>query len=345
MKNYIYIFIDKFFSRLRRVIPLFCVVTLITTHSSCTKDIEIEIPDSAKQIVVEGSIERDGPPVILLTKSQKFFDNIDINNLGAYFVRGAYIKIRASDGTTVNLTEYCLQNLPLSEQEKEVLLNALGIPYHDTLPLPDVCIYTVPDIISFFTTGTCSFMGKAKTRYDLEIIAPPLTAGGDSVRVTSYTTIPESTGLDSLGIKQHPNPSYRDSFVAVYAYFSVPDTFGNAIRYWTKRNSEPFYKPESGSVYDDKLFIGLTVGLPIDRGRPSNEEFDINTSPYFRKGDTVTVKWSNIDYNTYQFFYTLENDAGDSPFSSPVKIKSNIQNGLGIWAGYNSKYYTLVIPK
>lgn len=324
---------------------LIAFVVLIFALPSCTKEVDIDIPESAKQIVVEGSIELNTPPVILLTQSQKFFDNININNLGAYFVRGAQVTVKASDGTQAILNEYCLQNLPLSDQEKQVVLTAFGFSLNDSTPITDICFYSVADIATYFSSGTCSFMGKEKTKYELEIIAPPFTPGEDSIRVSSTTTIPASVGLDSLGTKQHPNPAYRDSMMAVYAYFTVPDTFGNAIRYWTKRNSQPFYKPESGSVYDDKLFVGLSVGLPLDRGRPSGEDFNINTGPYFWKGDTVTVKWSNIDNATYQFFYTLENDGGDSPFSSPIKIKSNIKNGLGVWAGYASNYYTITVPK
>jgi hypothetical protein len=57
------------------------------------------------------------------------------------------------------------------------------------------------------------------------------------------------------------------------------------------------------------------------------------------------VKWANIDSRTYDFFYTLENDGGGSPFSSPVKAKTNINGGLGVWAGYSTKYYKIVIPK
>jgi hypothetical protein len=98
-------------------------------------------------------------------------------------------------------------------------------------------------------------------------------------------------------------------------------------------------------VYDDKLFVGLSIGLPVERGQPDTGKFDINIYSYFWKGDTVTVKWGNIDSKVYDFYYTLENDGGDSPFSQPVKIKTNINNGLGVWAGYAAQYTKIIIPK
>lgn len=313
--------------------------------SSCSKEINIEIPPDAEQVVVEGTIETNVPPVVILTKSARFFDNIQINNLGSYFIHGAAIKVTSSDGQQTELIELCLKNLNLSPQDAQIVLNAFGFTTIDSGTIPDICIYTVPDIATFFTTGQCSFMGKERTTYHLDIMAPGFQNSSDSIHVTSSTYIPKSIPVDSLGFKEHPNPAYRDSMIACYAYFSVPDTFGNFVRYWTKRNSEPFYPPLSQSVYDDRLFVGLTIGLPIERGQPRSNDFDLNTYSYFWKGDTITVKWGNIDSKVYDFYYTLENDGGDSPFSSPVKIKTNINNGLGVWAGYATQYSTIIAPK
>lgn len=313
------------------------------TFSSCTKEIDIEIPAEAEQVVVEGSIELNSPPIVLLTKSAKFFDNINVNDIGSYFIHGASINVTAGDGQQTILTEFCLQNLNLPPDQQQLLLNALGFTSVDSSQIPNVCVYTVPDIINFFVNGTCSFMGKERTSYALDIVSPPLY-GTDSVHLTSSTYIPTAIGLDSLSFAEHVNEAYRDSMMAVIANITVPDTFGNSVRYLTKRNSEPFYKPRTSSVYDDRMFVGLSIALPLERGTPADEKFDLNTAAYFWRGDTVTVKWSNIDYKTYDFFYTLENDGGDSPFSSPVKIKTNINNGLGIWAGYATRYYTTIVP-
>lgn len=316
----------------------------VAAIGSCTKEIDIDIPESAKKIVVEGTIENNVPPVVILTRSQRIFDNVNINDIGAYFVHGAQVSVRSSDGAQTELQEVCLQNLNLPPDQAQVLLNALGFTTLDSGSIPNICVYTVPDIVSFFLTGTCSFMGKERTSYDLTITAPGFNIGDDSIVVTSSTYIPTAIGMDSLGFKEHTNPAYRDSFIACYAYLTVPDTFGNFVRYWTQRNSEPQYKPRSQSVWDDKLFVGLSLGLPLERGQPKSKDFDLDTYTYFRRGDTITVKWSNIDSKTYDFFYTLENDGGDSPFSSPVRIKTNINNGLGVWAGYATKSYTVIAP-
>lgn len=324
---------------------LWFIVCGLWTVAGCTKQIDITIPDSAKQVVVDGSIENNVPPVITLTSSQKFFTEVNINDIGQYFVHGATVKVTASDGQQTELVEFCLQNLNLPAEQQELLLNALGFSNVDTAYLPNVCVYTVPDIVNYFLNGTCSFMGKERTAYALDIVAPPLY-GSDSVHLTSSTYIPTAIGMDSLVARPVTNPEFADSMVSLYAYVTVPDTFGNFLRYKTKRNNEPFYSPTGGgSVYDDRLFVGLTIGLPLERGQNPNEDFDFQTATYFWKGDTVTIKWSNIDSKTYDFFFTLENDGGDSPFSSPIKIKTNINNGLGVWAGYATKYHEVIVPE
>src|SRR3954469_3895506 len=136
-----------------------CVLCLVSIFS-CTKVIDVTIPDSAKQVVVDGTIENNVPPVITLTSSQKFFSTVDLNNLGQYFVHGATIKVNSSDGAQTELVEYCLQNLNLPDGQKQQLLSALGFSSVDSASLPDICVYTVPDIINYFVSGTCSFMGK-----------------------------------------------------------------------------------------------------------------------------------------------------------------------------------------
>lgn len=318
-------------------------IALVLT--ACTKVVKVDIPPSSQQVVVDGSIENGVPPIIILSKSQQFFGTTDLNDLGAYFIHGANIKVTASDGTQVQLQEFCLQDLNLPPDQTQQLLSALGYTSVDSANAVNVCAYTVPDILNYYLTGTCNFMGKERTSYSLNIVSPPIYQGQtDSIHVTSSTTIPAVIAIDSLSIKPDNNPAYTDSFAAVYVYVTVPDTFGNFIRYETKEGNQPFYTPKGGSVYDDKLFVGLSISLPLERGQAPNADFNLNTDTYFYRNDTMTLKWSNIDANTYNFFFTLESDGGNSPFSSPVKITSNVHNGLGVFAGYATRYYSIYVP-
>ena len=98
---------------------------------------------------------------------------------------------------------------------------------------------------------------------------------------------------------------------------------------------------ELPSSFSEQVYTNLGKARKELEASPPNEKdeyiklqeqyrLSLKTATYFRKGDTATVKWSNIDNVTYDFFFTLENDGGDSPFSAPIKIKTNINNGLGV---------------
>ena len=58
----------------------------------------------------------------------------------------------------------------------------------------------------------------------------------------------------------------------------------------------------------------------------------------------TVVKFISIGYKEYDFYTSMENNvasAGDL-FSTPANVKSNINGGLGIWAGWGPAYDTVV---
>lgn len=314
------------------------VAAFLTT--SCTKEIQGNLPDPELKLVVDANIETNTPPLVLLTKTSKVFGGLDLNDLSGFFEHDAEIWIKdANTKDSVKLVEFCLKDLPFPDSTKADLLKGLGIIAYDSNAVPNVCAYTVPDIIAYYTTGTCAFYGKEEHKYDMTIKA-------GARYLTASTTIPKSLGgIDSLSYKPHSKPS-NDTLVTVLVHINVPPTIGNFSRYWTKRNAQPFYPPLSQSVYDDKLFAGQSLVLPLERGQPAtNTQQNDPTYGYFWKGDTVVLKWSNIDYQTYDFFYTLENDGSGNPFANQVKVKSNVTGGIGVFAGYATRYYSIKVPK
>lgn len=297
---------------------------------SCEQEITLDIPQEAPKLVVEGYIEPGLPPFLTLTTSLPFYGNIDFNDLAGYYVHGASITV--SDGTdSVSLSEYCLSEIP--DALKPFVASYLGIQLDSLGDFPvDICMYTTDDVFS----GTPSFVGHAGKTYSLRI-----SANGQSVH--SSTSIPTLVPLDSLYYVPGENPA-NDSLVNVKAHVTDPPELGNYYRYFTKRNAEPYYPPYV-SVTDDNVINGQSFDFIVSRGQSPTEDFDQNTFGYFGKGDTVIVKFCTIDYSSFEFWLTLENDTGtDSPFSSAIIIRSNIDGGLGIWCGYGASYDTLYIP-
>ena len=297
---------------------------------SCQKEITVDLPYSETQIAVEGRIEQGLPPMVVLTRTMGYFDPIDANSLKNMFVKGATVTV--SDGTyTATLTEFCAASL--TPQELELFAQFTGIP-EDQLQSLDYCIYTSTDPNIF---------GQPNTYYTLSIT----TADGENL--SSVTKIPQPVSLDDTWFKRIEGAA--DTLGFVWARLTDPDTLGNAYRWYAMRINTYKFGPDAdqqkdatfiaprGSAFDDKFFNGTSFDFSVVRGRiPNSSKPDDNNSErgFYKVGDTVVVKFTSIDYNVYKFLFQAETQLGNngSPFESPSTLPTNIEGGVGIWAGY-----------
>lgn len=300
-------------SRTVRFAGLLWMVLLVL--AGCEKEVKINLNSSPPRLVVEGFIEKDNPPIVVLTKSIGYFSKVDLSTLSNSFVHDAHITV--SDGArTITLREYHVDTANGNKLYFYTLDTAGGI-------------------------GTNYFRGETGKNYKLVIESEGKT-------YESTTSVPPCKAVDSLTAEAPATPPDKLPTAMILAvYYSDPDTFGNRIRYFTKRNSEPFY-PGFNSVYDDQIVNGSkNARLPIAAGfRRTGELTD--SSGYVFRGDTITLKWAAIDLGVFNFYNTYEYSLGTvgNPFSTPINVKSNISNGaLGVWAGYGTTFTTLIIPK
>lgn len=287
-----------------------CLATVL--FSSCEKSISFTPENSDPLLVVEASIESGQAPTVILSKSVNYFSKISPDILAGSFVRNA--KVTMSNGTlTHTLKEYAVPNV-----------NGYTLYYYSI------------DSSQLQT----AFIGAFNTKYDLKIEV-------DGIVYTSSTTIPALTKtVDSLWWEPAP-PSVDTPYVKLMARITDPPGFGNYIRYFTKKNNEPFY-PGRNSVFDDQIVDGQTYNVQIDRGINRNDTTEDKNASYFKRGDTASFKHCNIDKATYDFWRTIEYSYASigNPFSSPTKVLGNISNGaLGYFGGYAVMVKTIVIPK
>jgi len=100
---------EFFVKRNFTVINLTVTILLLLTSiffllTSCTKDININLPHQEPQFVVEGHIETGLPPYVILSKSSDYYSTFYLDSINNYFVHGAIVKV--SDGTdTITLPE------------------------------------------------------------------------------------------------------------------------------------------------------------------------------------------------------------------------------------------------
>jgi len=286
-------------------------VLLITLFVACEKDINFDLKDASKLLVVDASIENNQPPVVILTKSLNFYSTIDPALLFKSFVRNAEVTI--SNGT-------------LTHRLKE---------YGQLLTGTDSLYYYSID----FANPSTAFSGQLDTRYTLSIKV-------DGKEYTANTTIPTlAKRLDSIWWK--PAPFSEDTTKVILMLKATdPPGLGNYIRYFTSKNNNPFL-PGENSVFDDQVIDNTTYELSVDPGINRNNRIPSDDN-FFKKGDTVTLTISNIDKTTYTFWSTWEFafQSIGNPFAQPNKVIGNISNGaLGAFYGYASSYKTIAIPK
>lgn len=276
---------------------------------SCEKDIDFNLKQSAPVLTVDAEIENGLAPRVVLTRSFSYYQKIDASLLSASFVRNAAVYI--SNGTlTHRLKEYSV---------------AIAPGY--------TAYYYSIDSGSLAT----AFAGELNKNYNLRIVT-------DGNEYSATTSIPASVNFpDSLWFKRAPqNPD--TALRVLYMRATDPAGRGNFVRYFTKRNSEPFLPGEN--VFDDQVIDGTTfeIQLPqgVDRSRPINRD-----SVFYKRGDTVTLKFCAIDKVSYNFWNTWEfaYQSIGNPFAQPNKVLGNISNGaLGAFIGYGAGYRTLVAP-
>ncbi len=289
------------FKTIRFLTFLSCCSLLL---ASCQKEVHISLASSPAQIVVQGAIETNMPPYVLLTSTISFFSKVDLNTLQNSFIHGANVQITCG-AKTVTLKEYSL----------------------DTAGGNHFYVYSLD-------TGSINniMIGQVDSTYKLSI-----TYNG--VTYTSVTKIPNPKGLDSMWFAPplFKNRKTPDNALELFCNYTDPDTPGNYVRYFSRRNNEPFYPSQlfSDEVVNGKPITDLALPAGYDHVTDANQDSLL----YFYPGDTVYIKWCEIDKGVYDFWntYNFANNAIGNPFATPINVKSNISNGaLGVWAGYGS---------
>ena len=288
-------------------------VSVLLVISSCEKNISIHIPDVQQQLVVEGYVYEDTNAYVFLSRSSPFFSELDSSTVQKYIVRGATITI--SDGfTTDTMVEFDLPQYYLHFYYTPVMKGVTGRTYHLTV-----------------------------------------NAGGEIV--TSSTFIPPAIPLDSLWWKADGN---KDSLGFVWAHLTDPDTLGNYYRWFAKRINHYTYGDNAGeqkdndfiaplgSTFEDRFINGKSFDFAYNRGQQFNsdkeDDGESEERGYFKRGDTIVVKWCTYDQANFVFWRDQESQvqSNGNPFANPSPVFGNINGGLGVFGGYGVSYDTVV---
>lgn len=316
---------------------------------SCQKEITLDLSQAEIQLVVEGAIEPGYPPYVILTKNQGYFDPIDISTYNNLFVYDAdTIKVWYFDVNGQKVTK------ELSLIPREVAEALFSIPF---------AIYTVDT--TELSNGNYDFSQAGKTYY-LEI-------QWNNQIITSSTTIPNPTPLDCLWVEQSETAE-KDFKCDIRAVYSDPGNVQNNVLFRSKRLEHWKRDTISGEIKNEKdpQLILIDAGPDILVNGESFETYfprpkeeggfpsgSYNTDHYkifdnngaedtvLLPHDIVLIKFCQIDNSSLKFWRGVVRQftTNGNPFSEPMNLVSNINNGLGVWTGYGAMYYKIPIIK
>lgn len=290
---------------------LLFLIAIAFVFTSCEKNITLDLPQGESKVVVDGYVETGLPPYIVLSRSSGYFDPINASTINNLPESGASIFI--SDGL-----------ITVAMKEIDTTINGTTIKG----------VYAPLDSATNFPL----MFGTPGRTYSITIT----TKSGEVLTSSAKLQLP--VALDSTWFQVQEN---KDSLGFAWAHLSDPDTLENCYRWFAKRitKDEQFIAP-FGSAVEDKFINGQSFDFAYNRGKIQNSTADDDNNiedGFFKKGDTIIVKFCAVDRGTFEFWRDAENQMANngSPFAVPSNVKSNVKGGLGVFATYSPVYDTI----
>jgi len=304
-------------------------LSILVLATSCSKEVQIDIPGFQAELVVDGTIETNMHPLILLSTSSDIYSATDLSSYLSGFIYDAEVEVICGADTTA-LQLYNIVDLPIEAQYK--LAEMLRLKKHSELLQIPIMVYSSVDLL-----------GEINKSYELHIIH-------NSKHYSGTTEIVPPTPLDSVYWKIEPGSvEYGYS----WARLSDPPNQFDGYKWEVKRTNlkdnglpkDDIFKRGRSGYFDDNYFDGLSFEFYYDNPMKRKDSTHLKEyKRFYRIGDTVVVKFSKMDEGVFSFYDAKFNQVVNSgnPFATPINPPSNMSEGaLGVWAGYSPHYDTL----
>lgn len=190
--------------------------------------------------------------------------------------------------------------------------------------------------ISSFVYTSSKIYGECGKKYFLKVEYSGRT-------LTAETQIPDKVNIESFRIGRH-----AEKFYNIIATFKDDLYQENYYKFFSKVKSvDKRFMPSFMGTVTDKISINGEINLEVNRGYKYDKE-EILFTPYYTIDDTVTIKLTQISKEVFNFWNDYENEAlsGKNPlFPSSTNLRSNINGGKGIWAGYAKDEKIIIIKE
>jgi hypothetical protein len=280
--------------------------------SGCETPISLKIPNKESTKIIEGWIENNKSPVVIISRSLSYYSTNNLNSLVSSIDTTAIVKVSDDMGNTEQLKlGISIDHLYGMLGKAYVGKTIRGIPGHTyTLYVEsDGNIYTAQTVIPLNTVQIDSFRLFRQFTDTTATLRAFFTDRSESYDCYRFF-------LMIKNLDHYYSQIYNGTFDDL--------TFNGLSASYEMMRSPPSNLPLSGQTKEERENYYRSI---------------------FRQGDVIYVKSTLTDKATHSYWFPLQTNIsmGSNPFLTPGTYPTNIQgeNVSGVWSGYHARYDTI----
>ena len=280
---------------------------LLIIICSCEKAIPFDQELDSNKVVVNGIYFRDSVWKIHLSKSKSILDTSTSKNL-----ENAIISILDQNSNEIDTLQYFNNGFYYGSKSPNYGSYELNIK--STLNENTTSISTLPNPVPAIIIDTLSYINNGNNRLEISINFD------DPITDENYFEIGVYMKKRKMSINTNSNGQTDTNYSIICKWMNL------------KSDDQNIEKTlDNNLIFDDKLFNGSNKTISFD---VRNKIKDFSNDP-INELITFDIYFINISYSLYHFHRSLKNYVNQSgdPFSQPTQVYSNINNGIGVFAG------------
>jgi len=284
------------------------ISAILIIFSSCETILDIDLPEGDKHIVISGIMTPDSIIKVQVSKSKSVLDTASIK-----YMSTAKLKLYEDD-VFKQYMEYTQNGFFIStiipQNDKEYKITAdYGELKTATAKSNVPHIVNILDISKTQVTTTNGTENHIKIKID------------DPAGTENYYFI----AMKSLVYEYDENGNPTGKYFEYSKYLSSKDpVFRNGFMNFNLNGMD-------GLVFSDESFNGLDYSLDITAGYTYTPDKEFDNSTLYK------IYLLSVTKDLYYYILSFNNNqvTTNDPFSQPVKVYTNIENGLGIFTAYD----------
>lgn len=315
----------------------FCLSFILL--SQCTQDTDLAFPNAPNQLVLNSILHPDSVIKVYLTRSASIADSA--NQFSA--MEGATVLLYENDTLVDRLAfedgSYQINYYPTAGRRYTVEVKAEGYP-----------TVTASDVVPQAVDVTACYKPQDWYVYNTMAVQATINDRGTeenyywlSLSIDQYERIDFDLWVECRRSNDFDEcPRYDSSTVIttksshMVSYSTLPDEFNSIVDNTSGgvREYQDYIRIGDESIDGTTFTLELTGGGPLYRYQELME-LDSNQSLSLQ---LVSASQTYDRYLKSSLIYYYNNEFFDepNPFAEPVKIYSNVENGTGIFAAFNS---------